>query len=166
LNFELCEWQLSYAASLAANSNNINIWNNIRDIFPYPYSEEDGKQFIEKVLSKLAPATDFAIVVEGKAVGGIGIALQKDVERISAEIGYWLGEAYWNKGIMTRAVKLMVKYAFANFPLQKIYTPVFDFNIASMRVLQKAGFEREAVLKKAAVKNGKVIDLHYYCIFR
>jgi RimJ/RimL family protein N-acetyltransferase len=162
--FELREWRQPDAPSLSANANNINIWNNVRDIFPYPYSEEDGKLFIEKVLSKSAPATDFAIVVEGKAVGGIGIAL--DVECVSAEIGYWLGEAYWNKGIMTRAVKLMVKYAFANFPLQKIYTPVFDFNIASMRVLQKAGFEREAVLKKAAVKNGKVIDLHYYCIFR
>jgi hypothetical protein len=89
------------------------------------------------------------------------------VERISAEIGYWLGENYWNKGIMTTAVKEMTEYAFLNFPeLHKLYAPVFDFNLASQRVLQKAGFEREAVLKQAAVKNGNVVDLHYYSIFK
>jgi RimJ/RimL family protein N-acetyltransferase len=166
ITFELREWRLSDAASLAGNANNINIWNNVRDRFPHPYFEENGRQFIEEALSKPKPATDLAIVVEGKAVGGVGIALQGDVERVSAEIGYWLGEDYWNRGIMTEAVKQMTEYAFANFPLQKIYTPVFDFNAASMRVLQKAGFKREAVLKKAAIKNGRVVDLHYYSIFR
>jgi RimJ/RimL family protein N-acetyltransferase len=163
--FELREWQLSDAASLAANANNINIWNNLRDIFPHPYSEKNGKLFIEEALAKPKPAVDLAIAVDGKAVGGIGIAPQEGVERVSAEIGYWLGEDYWNRGIMTEAVKQMAEYAFANFPLQKIYTPVFDFNAASIRVLQKAGFEREAVLKKAAIKNGKIVDLHYYSAF-
>ena len=162
--FELREWRLSDAASLAENANNIDIWNNVRDYFPHPYSEDDGKQFIESVLSKPKPAVDLAIVVDGKAVGGIGIVLQTDVERISAEMGYWLGVNYWNKGIMTEAVKQMVTYAFTHFPLRKIFAPVFDFNIASQKVLQKAGFEREAILKQAAIKNDKIIDMHYYSI--
>ena len=165
-NFILREWQISDVASLTENANNINIWNNVRDYFPHPYSEENGKQFIEMVLSKPKPAADFAIVVDGKAVGGIGIVLQTDVERISAEIGYWLGEKYWNRGITTEVIKQMVQYAFANFPLQKIHAPVFDFNIASHKVLQKAGFECEAILKQAAIKNGKIIDLHYYSFIK
>ena len=165
-NFLLREWQLSDKKSLAENANNINIWNNVRDYFPYPYSEKDGEVFIKTVLSNPKPAADMAIVIDGKAVGGVGIIPQDDVAKISAEIGYWLGESYWNRGIMTDAVKEMVAYVFAHFPLQKIYAPVFDFNIASQKVLQKAGFEREAVLKQAAVKNGKIIDLHYYSLIK
>ena len=165
-NFILREWQMSDAASLAENANNINIWNNLRDYFPHPYSEDDGKQFIKTALEKSKPAVDFAIIIDGKAVGGIGILLQKDVERISAEIGYWLGENYWNKGIMTEVIKEMVNYVFTHFPLQKIYATPFDFNIASQKVLQKAGFEREAILKQAAIKNGKIIDLHYYSLLK
>ena len=165
-NFTLREWRLSDAASLAENANNINIWNNVWDYFPYPYSEEDGKQFIKIVLSKPKPVADFAIVVDEKAVGGIGIVLKNDVERIGAEIGYWLGENYRNKGIMTKAVREMIEYVFLNFPLQKIYAPIFDFNIASQKVLQKAGFEQEAILKQAAIKNDKIIDLHYYSLLK
>jgi RimJ/RimL family protein N-acetyltransferase len=165
--FILREWQLSDAASLAENANNIHIWNNVRDYFPHPYSEEDGKQFIGTVLDKPQPATDRTIVIDGKAVGGIGIVLKTDVERIGAEIGYWLGEKYWSRGIMTGAVREMISYVFLHFPeLKKIYAPVFGFNIASQRVLQKAGFEREGILKQAAIKNGEITDLHYYSIFK
>ncbi|MDR1403686.1 MAG: GNAT family N-acetyltransferase [Tannerellaceae bacterium] len=166
-NFELRKWQLSDAVSLAENANNIHIWNNVRDYFPNPYSEKEGRQFIEMALAKPAPATDMAIVIDGKAVGGIGITPQTDVERISAEIGYWLGENYWNRGVMTAAVKEMTEYAFLNFrELRKIYAPVFDFNDASQRVLQKAGFKREGVFKQAAIKNGKTVDLHYYSMLK
>jgi len=165
-NFILRKWQTTDAASLAENANNINIWNNLRDHFPHPYSEDDGAQFIKTALKKSDPATDFAIIVDGKAVGGIGIVLQTDVERISAEIGCWLGESFWNKGIMTEVVKEMVKYTFTNFAVQKLYAPVFDFNIASQKVLQKAGFEREAILKQAAIKNDKIVDLHYYSLLK
>ena len=166
-DFELREWKLSDAASLAENANNINIWNNLRDALPHPYSEKDGKTFIEMALSQAKPATLFAIVVDGKAVGSIGIILKSDVERISAELGYFIGEKYWNRGILTNAVKQMVSYVFTNFPhLQKIYATPFDFNIASQKVLQKAGFECEAILKQAAIKNGKVIDEHYYSLFK
>ena len=166
-NFELREWRLSDAASLAENANNIHIWNNLRDALPHPYSEKDGKEFIEMALSLPKPATLLAIVVDGKAVGSIGIFLRTDVERISAELGYFIGENYWNRGIMTEAVKQMVEYAFANFPqLHKIYATPFDFNVASHKVLQKAGFEREAILKQAAIKNGKIIDEYYYSFIK
>jgi len=165
-NFELREWQLSDVASLAENANNIHIWNNLRDALPHPYSEKDAKEYIEMALSKPKPTTMFAIVVDGKAVGSIGFFPRTDVERISAELGYFIGEGYWDKGIMTEAVKRIVTYAFTTFPLQKIYATPFDFNIASQKVLQKAGFEREAILKQAAIKNGKIVDLHYYSMFK
>jgi RimJ/RimL family protein N-acetyltransferase len=167
MKFVLRKWQMSDAKSLAANANNIRIWNNLRDYFPYPYSKDDGELFIRMVLiNSKASCTDMAISVDGKAVGGVSIVLQTDVERMSAEIGYWLGEKYWGKGIMTEAVRQMVAYAFDKFPLRKIYAPVFDFNIASQRVLQKAGFEREAILRQAAVKNGNMVDLHYYSFIK
>ena len=164
--FTLREWNLSDKESLAENANNINIWNNVRDYFPFPYTAEDGETFIKMVLSKLKPSTDFAIEIKGKAVGGIGIVPNSDVERISAEIGYWLGEKYWNKGIMTDAVKEMAEYAFSNFSIRKLYAPVFDFNQASQKVLEKVGFVKEAILKQSAIKNGKIIDLHYYGLIK
>ena len=112
-NYLLREWKLSDKESLTENANNINVWNNVRDHFPHPYKVEDAAQFIDMVLSKEQPCIDFAIEIEGKAVGGIGIVLNSDVERISAEIGYWLGENYWNRGIMTDVVKEMVDYSFS-----------------------------------------------------
>ena len=166
-NFKLRELHLSDAASFAENINNPNIYDNLRDALPKPYSEADGKAFIEMVLSQPKPATILVIEVDGKAVGCIGVTLRTDVERISAEIGYWLGENYWNKGIMTEVIKQMATYAFANFPhLRKIYATPFDFNTASHRVLEKAGFEREAILKQAAIKNEKIVGMYYYSLFR
>lgn len=165
-NYVLREWDLADSASLAQYANNIHIFNNVRDYFPHPYSEEDGIAFIKFVLSKPKPQIDFAIEVAGKAVGGIGIVPNEDVERITAEIGYWLGEPFWNKGIMTAVIKDITQYTFSNFPLTKLYAPVFEHNQASMRVLEKAGFIKEAILRKAAIKNSKVIDLHYYVLFK
>ena len=164
--FLLREWRLSDKISLAENANNINIWNNVRDYFPYPYTEEEADKFLKMVTDKPNPKTDFAIEVGGQAVGGVGIVPQTDVHAITAEIGYWLGENYWNRGIMTNAVKEMVEYTFKKFPITKIFAPVFEFNTASMRVLDKAGFYKEAVLKKAAKKNDKTIDLYYYGLFK
>lgn len=164
--YKLREWRMSDAESLAVNANNINIWNNLRDFFPYPYSVKDGEEFIAMISNKPKPATNLAIEVDKEAVGGIGIVLNSDVERITAEIGYWLGEKYWGRGIMTSIVKEMTDYVFANFPVIKIYAPVFDFNAPSQRVLEKAGFKKEAILKQAAIKNGRIIDLHYYGLIK
>ncbi len=164
--FKLREWQFSDASDLAENANNIHIWNNVRDYFPHPYSKKDGEEFIRMVLDRPQPAIDFTIEIEGKAAGGIGIVLNSDVERITVEIGYWLGERHWGKGIMTEAVKEMVEYAFNNFPIRKIYAPVFEFNKASQKVLEKAGFTKEAILKQAAIKNDQIIDMYYYSLIR
>jgi len=164
--FRLREWKLTDITSLSENANNIRIWNNLRDYFPYPYTEKDGEAYLEMVLAKPKPSVDLAIEIDGKAVGGIGVVLKADVERISAEIGYWLGENYWNNGIMTEAVKAFSVYVFSHFPVHKLYATIFDFNSASQRVLEKAGFEKEAILKQSAIKNGKIIDLHYYGLIK
>lgn len=147
---------------LTENANNINIWNSVRDYFPHPYTEKDAEQFIQMVMNKPKPCADYAIEIEGQAAGGIGVIPQTDVQAITMEIGFWLGEKYWRKGIMTDAVRQMVKQTFENFPVTKIFALIFEFNTASMRVLEKAGFVREAILKKSAIKNGKTIDLYYY----
>ena len=160
--FILRKWSLDDAPSLAHYANNHHIARNLRDRFPHPYTEIDAMAFLNAVLEKPDPVCDFAIEIDGHAVGGIGIVPQNDVERTSVEIGYWLGEEYWNRGIMTDAVKEMVRYAFSHFEIVKIFAPVFEFNTASKRVLEKAGFQLEGILRQAAVKEGKIIDLHYY----
>ena len=165
-SFLLREWRMSDKKSLAENANNIKIWNNVRDYFPYPYTEDDAEQFIYSVIIKPNPQTDYAIEIDGQAVGGIGVVPQTDVSRITIEIGYWLGERYWNRGIMTNAVKQMVEYTFKNFSVTKIFALIFDYNSASMRVLEKAGFVREAILKKSAIKNNQTIDLYYYGLIK
>ena len=167
-HFELRKLQLSDAKSLAENANNIHVWNNLYDAFPHPYSEEDGIEFIKMRLDKSDISVHFAIAVEDKVVGGISVTPQENVNlRVVAEMGYFIGEKYWNKGIMTEAIKQMVSYAFTNLPhLRKIFATPFDFNIGSQKVLEKAGFEREAILKQGAIKNGKIVDLHYYSIIK
>ena len=155
-------WRITDKVALAENANNINIWNNVRDYFPHPYSEKDGEEFIQMVLAKPEPVVDFAIEVDGVVVGGIGVVPGKDTERISAEMGYWLGEKYWNKGIVSRAISEMVNYVFTELPITKLFAGVYSHNPASMRVLEKAGFVKEGILRKTAIKNGVVVDIHYY----
>ncbi|MDR1415127.1 MAG: GNAT family N-acetyltransferase [Odoribacteraceae bacterium] len=165
--FELREWRLADVNSLARHANNARVWDNLRDSFPRPYTRADARLFIETGLCTIGAPTDLAIVVDGKAVGCISIVPRGDVERVTAELGYWLGENFWNKGIMTAATRQMVAHAFTRFRhLRKIYALVFDFNAPSRRVLENAGFEREAILEQAAIKNGKIIDFHYYSILR
>lgn len=166
MNYQLRAWKQEDAPSLALHINNINIWNNIRDGLPHPYTEEDAATFIKMNIEHKGLQENFAIEINGEAVGGIGFIIGNDVERISAEIGYWLSEQYWGCGIMTSVVKEAVKYAFENLPVIRIYAGVFEYNIPSMRVLEKAGFTKEAILRKAAIKNGKIIDLHYYALIK
>lgn len=138
------------AESLARHANDIRIWNNVRDLFPHPYKRTDADAFIAMASGK-SPVQDFAIVVEGEAVGCVGYVPGTDVERVSAEVGYWLGEAYRGRGIMNEAAGI-----------RHLLAPVFSHNAASMRVLEKAGFRKAGVLHNAAVKNGRLIDLHLY----
>jgi [ribosomal protein S5]-alanine N-acetyltransferase len=147
-------------ASLVANANNIKIFNNVKDSFPHPYTHDDAVWWINANKETKNPITCFAIDVEGDVVGAIGII-------IGSEIGYWLGENYWGKGIATEALKQMTDYVFKNFPdLVKLWAGVFEYNKPSMNVLEKAGFELEGIRKKGAIKNGVVIDEYVYVRFR
>lgn len=166
--FKIRPWQYNDAQSLGENANNALIFNNVRDMFPHPYTFENAQEWIGfNVSTNNQNSTSFTIDVEGKAVGAIGVILQQDVYRTNAEIGYWLGEAYWGKGITTEAVKLMANYAFHHFShLHRLYAGVFAHNQPSMRVLAKAGFRLEAIHREAVIKNGKILDEYLYALLR
>lgn len=146
---------------LAELINNKKIWDNVRDMLPYPYSRENATEYIN-MCKEENPAQKFAIEFNGELAGGIGLVLQADIYRLSAEIGYWVGEPFWGLGIAPKAVELITEYGFNQLGLVRIYTGVFDFNKASQRVLEKAGFKFECIFEKSVVKNGKVIDEYRY----
>jgi RimJ/RimL family protein N-acetyltransferase len=162
-NIRLRPFREEDAPVLARLLNNKKIWNNIRDFVPHPYSEQDARDFIA-ICRKEDPLYTFVVEYEGQLAGVVGVVPQKDVYRISAEIGYWLGEPFWGKGIMTEAVKRMVDYGFNDLNLIRIFTGVFDFNKGSHRVLEKAGFKLECIFRKALIKNGVVCDEYRYAI--
>jgi len=145
-------------------ANNENVARNLRDAFPHPYTLHDATQFIERVADQ-SPTMVFAIVFNGLYVGNIGLQQGIDVYRKTAEMGYLLDENFWNKGIMTRAVNLVSDYGFRELNLVKIWAGVFDFNLASKRVLEKGGFKLEAILEKAVFKNNQVHDEYRYARF-
>ena len=138
-------------------ANNKNVSINLRDGFPNPYTEKDAENFIKICISQ-DPKAIFAIEFEGLYVGNISLVQGTDVYRRSAEIGYFLGERYWNKGIMTRAVNLICDYGFKNLDIERIHTGVFDYNSSSQRVLEKCGFNKEGTFRRAIFKNGKFLD--------
>jgi len=147
--------------SLVAQANNRNIWINLRDRFPHPYTKSDGQTFIRES-RKMQPETNFAIAVEGLAVGGAGFLLQSDVDRVSAEIGYWLGEPYWGRGIATEALVALTRHAIDTHGLTRIFALPFAHNPASCRVLEKTGYVLEARLRRSAIKDGRIVDQMQY----
>lgn len=154
-------WRFDDLENLVKLGNNPRIAEFMMDAFPHPYTIEAGKLFIENA-NKPNPINIFAIDVEGMAVGGIGVHPQQDIMRMNMELGYWLGEPYWGKGITTQAIKLILDYAFKNFDVTRIYARPFGTNIASQRVLEKAGFLLEAKMENIFYKNGIYLDeLHY-----
>jgi [ribosomal protein S5]-alanine N-acetyltransferase len=158
-------WQAGDAPSLARHANNRKIWLQVRDRFPYPYTLGAAESWIA-LASAPDPETQFAIEVNGEAAGGIGVFLQQDVERYSAEIGYWLGEAHWNRGITGAAVRRFTDYAFDRFGLCRLYANVFETNPGSCRVLERAGYQLEGRLRQSAVKDGQVLDGLLYAAVR
>jgi [ribosomal protein S5]-alanine N-acetyltransferase len=166
-NFTLRHFKNGDQESLIENANNIKIFNNVKDIFPHPYTYADASWWIEFCKETDKPATTFAIDIEGEVIGAVGIIIGSDVQRVTAEIGYWVGENYWGKGIAVVALKQMTEYVFQNFPeLERLWAAVFEYNKPSMRVLEKAGYEFEGIRKKAAIKNGVVIGEYVYVKFR
>ena len=161
------KWKLSDAKDLAAALSNKKVQDNLRDGLPYPYTEQDGKEFISAMLSADENETfAFAIIVDDMVIGSIGIFRQDNIHRQTAELGYYIAEEYWGKGIMTEAVKQICEYVFAKSDIIRIYAEPFAYNIASCRVLEKVGFQYEGTLRSNAVKNGKVIDMEMYSLLK
>lgn len=150
---------------LAELANNKNIYDNLRDTFPYPYGEKDAVSFIEMILNDKQQHV-FGITYNDQLAGIIGLIGKPDVYRKGAEIGYWLGEPYWNKGIASKAVKLMVDYGFSELDLVRIDTGVFEFNKASCRVLEKCGFTFEGIFRKSVWKNNRFVNERRYAIIK
>jgi RimJ/RimL family protein N-acetyltransferase len=154
-------WRGSDAEPLARHANNRKIWINLRDAFPHPYTPRDARDFIRSVVRR-TPETLFAIAVSDEPVGAIGFVLHPDVERVSAEIGYWLAEPFWGRGIATEALAAVTRYAIETHALTRIYAVPFAWNAASCRVLEKAGYVLEARLRNSAIKDGQLIDQMQY----
>ena len=134
---------------------------------PYPYTEQDGANFISDMLSADENETfAFAITVDNKVVGSIGVFRQGNIHRFTAELGYYIAEEYWGRGIMTEAVRQICEYVFEKSDIIRIYAEPFEYNIASCRVLEKVGFQYEGTLRRNAVKNGKVIDMKMYSLLK
>jgi ribosomal-protein-alanine N-acetyltransferase len=158
-------WLATDAAALARLADNRAVWRNLRDGFPNPYSKKDARAWIKGV-TRMVPQMHFAILAGAEAgvgkgmdlVGGIGLILQSDIHAGSAEIGYWLGEPYWGRGIMSGALAAFTVFAFSEFRLRRLYAQVLEWNPASMRVLEKCGYAREGRLRKSAWKDGVVAD--------
>ena len=161
------KWKLSDAKDLAIALSNRKVQDNLRDGLPYPYTEQDGKDYILDMLSANEDDTfAFAITVDNKVVGSIGVFRQGNIHRQIAELGYYIAEEYWGKGIMTEAVKQICECVFDKSDIIRIYAEPFVYNIASCRVLEKAGFQYEGTLRSNAVKNGKVIDMKMYSLLK
>lgn len=157
------KWELSDARDLAVALSNKKVQDNLRDGLPYPYTEQDGRDFISAMLSADENETfAFAITVDNIAIGSIGVFRQGNIHRRTAELGYYIAEEYWGKGIMTEAVRQICEYVFSKSDIIRIFAEPFAYNIASCRVLEKAGFQYEGTLRSNAVKNGKVTDMKMY----
>jgi ribosomal-protein-alanine N-acetyltransferase len=164
--FLLRRWRLGDKEALIRHADNPKIWRNVRDLFPYPYTEQDADEWLAHATVEEDTPWVFAIEIDGEAGGTISLLPRSDVERHSAELGYWLGEAFWSRGIMTAAVRALTERAFEQSDFYRIYADVFAWNPASMRVLEKAGYRREAVLTRAVVKDGVLMDQVIYAITR
>jgi len=154
-------WEMSDVDTVPTYANNRKIWLNLRDAFPHPYTRQSARDWIRGVKQR-TPETSFAIAVDGEAVGGIGFVMHNDVERVSAEIGYWLGEPFWGRGITSAALRGVTKYAMETHGLTRIFAVPFAWNAASCRVLEKSGYILEGRLRKSAIKDGKLTDQLQY----
>lgn len=158
-------WAETDVEALARHANNRKVSIHLRDRFPFPYTPEHARKFLEW-LGQQDSVSVWAIEVAGEAAGGIGIEQKTDVERVSAEIGYWLGESCWGRGIVTEALCAVTAEAFRRFELRRIYALPFADNPASVRVLEKAGYVLEGRLRQSAIKDGQIRDQLLYATYR
>ena len=154
-------WRLDDAESVVRHANNINVARQLRDRFPHPYTRANANAFLKAATSAPEPS-NLAIDVGGEAIGAVGYVPGIDVERFSAEIGYWLGESYWGRGIATEALQLVTTHVFEAFNLLRLFALPFADNAGSIRVLEKAGYVREGLLRSSSVKYGQPRDQLIY----
>ena len=159
-------WLNSDAAALAEIANNKNISDNLRDLFPYPYSLKDARKWLKMVIPANNPPCYFAVTIDGNLVGSIGIVRKEDIYRKNVEIGYFISENHWGEGIAVRAIKAVTSYAFDNFDIVRVYAEPFADNTGSRRALEKAGFNLEAVFRRNVIKNGIIKDSCIYSVLR
>ena len=159
------QWAVADLPALSRHANNRQVSKHLRDRFPFPYEIQHGRTFLDWIGQQPTP-TVWAIEVAGEAAGGIGIELHRDVERVSAEIGYWLGESAWGRGIVTEALIAVTAEMFRQFDLTRIYALLFADNLASVRVLEKAGYVLEGHLRQSAIKDGTVRDQLLYAAYK
>ncbi len=165
-SFVIRPWKKGDDDSIVKYANNLEVAKNLKDRFPHPYTIDDAINWIEIATAEALLDLNWAIVIEGEAAGGIGLDPGTDIYRYSAEIGYWLGEKYWGKGIMTKAVSLITDYGLSELGLHRIFTSVYQWNPGSMRVLEKNGYTLEGVQRKSVYKNGQIIDSSMYSRIR
>jgi [ribosomal protein S5]-alanine N-acetyltransferase len=165
MEFTIRPWTSTDLDSLVKHANNWNVAKNLTDKFPHPYTENDGMAFIE-FASKDNPIHIFTIDINGQAVGGIGIHPQTDIHRKNAELGYWLAEAFWGQGIISKAIKEIVGFAFTTYDIDRVFARPFSTNIASQKVLEKNNFILEAKIDKILFKNGEYLDELIYAVRR
>ena len=165
MDFRLRAWTMNDAPVLPKYANNFNIARFMTDRFPHPYTVSDAQSFIE-FANRDQPVHIFAIDINGEAVGGIGIHPQEDVFRKNAELGYWLAEPFWGKGVISNAIPEMIDFAFKTYDITRIFARPFGTNKASQRVLEKAGFKLEARFEKTLFKNGEWLDELVYAFRR
>jgi len=150
-------WRKDDEEPLVLLANNRKIWLNVRDLFPHPYTHEDAQNWIH--LSRTNPLHyNYAIQWTEHMIGGIGLHRMSDVYRRTVEIGYWIGEPFWGQGFATEAVRALSEWGFKSLDIVRIQAGVFEWNKASMRVLEKAGFHFESKLEKAITKEEKTVD--------
>jgi len=162
MNFKLRAWKEDDLNALVKHANNPNVANTMMDIFPHPYTREKGIAFINLAMQE--PIHLFAIDVNGEAVGGIGIHPLADIQRKNAELGYWLAEPFWGKGIITEAIKQVIPIGFKLYDINRIFARPFGTNIGSQKALEKAGFKLEARFEKTFFKNGEFVDELFYAM--
>ena len=165
LNVNFREWRHSDKPSLLKYANNKKIFDNMRDMFPHPYTSEAADSYLTRVTQDSPPKV-FAIEVNGEVVGSVGVFQKEDVERLNAEVGYWVAEEYWGKGIATKALNYIIDYGFNTFPVTRIFAIPFPHNLASRKVIEKNGMTLEAVIKDCLIKNEQIMDMQIYAIRR
>ncbi len=165
MDCKIRRWRICDAVDLATALNNKKVQNNLRDGLPYPYTERDAVDFITAMIKSDANTVfAFAITIDDRAIGSIGVFRKDNIHIQTAEMGYYLAEPYWGQGIGTSAVKQVCKYIFENTNIIRIFAEPFAHNTASCRILEKNGFEYEGMLRSNAVKNGQVIDMKMYSL--